>query len=300
MGTKSWTGSRRLVTGIFALILLLSALALSMETSRADGNGSPGSMEFVENKCNWLRENFPQSTEDIQAVGSVLAGVPADRITTHEYKCSKDGKVAVFDGFVVLGKFEGKGTSAVTLTVPKYGAIDGSQPSCGYTYTGDYSTVADLGEEGDDCEDTVRATSGKVTGNRLTYYPFYDLNPPPADYEFDPGVSAQSSSNGNGSDPGNQASASTDLLCVTGAELADERGWTVLDNQPASVTDYGGAQIQVPEDATGDLGLPDQWEATWDGPNLIGPDDSLLPGEYYSIYPPNTTECRVDTLDVLQ
>lgn len=270
---------RRLAIGIVVAILIATFLGITQGAS-AQGVPNPGDEEFARAKCRWLRENFPQTTAGVQELGAKLAGVEKRRITTHEYRCSRTTAEAVFDGFVVLGPKEGFDGN-VTLTVPKHGAIDGSDPSCGYTYTGEHSLVGDLPEL---CDDTHRATSGTVTGPRLTYYPYYDEDPPGPDDKFDPGISA--------SVPTEQSVSAVTGECISGAEMARKMGWILLDPQPESVTKYGGAQVEVTKEAT----LPQGWEAKSNGPDLQG-GDLLTPG-FYSIYPPRTKTCRVDTLHV--
>lgn len=261
--------------GTFAIIMTLLAGSAGM----AKAADAPGSQEFATAKCGWLKANFPQNTKGVQELGASLAGVETSRITTHEYRCSKTTAEAVFDGFVVLGPNEGFGGN-VTLTVPSHGAIDGSQPSCGYTYSGNTTVEGDLPE---DCDDTVRASDGTVTGPRLTYYPYNDANPPKKGDKFDPGAT-----NATSSTDSSASSTTGDETCMTGRDLAKKMKWTVMEDQTATIDNKEagfGVVVQVETETT----VPDGWIAQFDGPQLSG-GDLVTPG-FYTFWPPEG-DCR--------
>lgn len=159
-------------------------------------------------KCEWLRQNFPQTTEGIQALGAKLAGVAPERIATHVFRCTPE--TTVFDGFIVLGPNEGYAGS-FSLAVPAGGAVDTyAAAKC----TGTSQTLGTA-------TDTVRCFDGTVTAVRATYWPWLDENPP---------VSGGASS-----------STAETTGCVDPKVMATQHGWTYA----GSPDQYGGLVVTL-------------------------------------------------------
>lgn len=205
-------------------------------------------------KCEWLRSHFPQTTASVQALGAKLANVQPNRIATHLYPC--DATNTVFDGFIVLGPGEGY-SGSFTLTVPDHGAVD-SYP--GATFSGNNHRIG---------AETIRATSGKVTAVRATYWPWLDENPPSAQTTgYAPNVTPVA----------DQPTAAP--TCVDPTALATSRGW---NNLGWSDQKYGGLRVQLSNSDT----LPDKWEALTSGSGIHESDTNrqMSPGTW-TIYPP--------------
>jgi hypothetical protein len=256
------------------------------DVTTAGGSDNNGSSWTSENKCSWLRENFPQSTKAVQAFGASLANVPTARIRTHEFRCSREANaMSVFDGFIVLGPNEGF-AGAVTLQVPVGGAIDAYAESCGASYSQPPTLINDFAEV---CDDTWRATAGSVTALSMTYWPWNDDNSP---------LGGTSSSASMSEEPVAEATVSTDQAeCLHPSDLvkkvnaADASG-KVWKDQGMVDTTYGGLRIEVLKDSE----LPAGWEGVGPGNAHISADDSgrtIAKGEFWSIYPPRG-ECRAE------
>ncbi len=246
-----------------------------------NGPSDNASADFVTQKCAWLRDNFPQTTEEIQELGARLAGVHESRIRTHgPYRCSSSTNESVFDGFVVLGPNEAH-PGMVTMTVAEHGRIDSYDPICGAKYSVPPTEIR--GELPNPCDDTWSAYSGKVTALSMTYYPFDDHNPP------NQGGTSSSETTDTNQSP---AAAAPVVSCMLASDYAGQMKWPLVEPQVESVTKYGGAQVVVTSDAI----LPQGWEAIVGDLKLKG-GDLLTAGTIddpltYSIYPP-PGECRV-------
>jgi hypothetical protein len=227
-------------------------LELPGETTMGEVNSS--GVWTPAQKCTWLRENFPQTTAGVQALGAQLAGVPVTRIATHGYRCSPDSMA--FDGFIVLGDAEGWGES-FSLNVPVGGAVDAYQ-GANCTGRSDY-----IGPE----TDTLRCFDGSVTATRATYWPWLDEAPPTSGVSMSAGDLASNS-------------ASVTVDCVDPTDLARENGWN-YSTQPDK---YGGLQVTLTDNAT----LPNDWEAIGQGGTRIGEFDSprTMSTGTYTVYPP--------------
>ena len=275
------TTTRRQALRAFGLGI--GALALGTRFNRA----SADTADFAKAKCDWIKSSgFPQDTAGVQALGAKLAGVDPARISTNIYRCDTKGN-AVFDGFVVLGPNEGY-SGDVTLEVPAHGAIDGAPADCGYTYTGDNSVVATLPEH---CDSTVRATSGTVTGPRVTYYVYNDDDPPAEGDKYDAGKSASGSTTKH---RGASGTPEADAMkwCMTVDDLLASKEYKgkfeiMADSeQTDDITKYGGRRVT----ALSNFDLPDGWAAKTNGVDLAG-GDTVMQGDTVTIYPPNGA-CR--------
>lgn len=229
--------------------------------------GSSGGSWTPESKCSWLRANFPQTTSEVQALGAKMANVQTQRIRPTRYRCSTTTNIGVFDGYIIQGPNEGF-QGAVTVKVPDHGRVDAYDPTCGAKYTGTPRLIA--GGSPNKCDDTWAVDNGSVTALSMTVYPFNDENPP-----IGSNAVAQP-----GATPG-----SGQGQCVLGKDLAAQRGWILVQPQPTSVTQFGGAQVEVKAESN----VPPGWEATTAGPTLHG-GDLITPG-FYSVYPPHGA-CR--------
>ena len=229
----------------------------------------PAGADWASNKCAWLRTNFPQDTKTIQSLGAKSAGVDSKRIRPTRFRCNATTNDGVFDGYVVMGPNEGF-LGTFTVSVPDHGRVDSYATSCGARYTVDPRPIA-VGSP-NKCDDTWAIDSGSVTALSATVYAFNDENPPIGGSSAQPGGKS-TTDNGQGQ-------------CMLGKDLASQRGWTLVQPQPSSVTQYGGAQVEVKTQDT----VPQGWEATTNGPALHG-GDLLTPG-FYSVYPPHGA-CRV-------
>jgi hypothetical protein len=216
----------------------------------------------VVGKCDWLRANFPQTTEGVQALGAQLAGIDdIQRVATHGYRCEPGSMV--FDGFIVLGPSEGWG-EPFSLDVPSGGVVD---IHTGATCSGNSALI---GAE----TDTWRCYSGTVTAVRATYWPWHDQDPPVSG-----GVSVQ---------PAAQVASMESAVgdaCVDSVTLATERGWSIT----GTANTYGGIVVVVDEDEN----LPVDWMADGPGDLSIGELDvnrTLKAGTTYTVYPPYS--CR--------
>lgn len=266
----------------------LGALALGTRFDRA----SATTADFAKTKCDWIKASgFPQDTAGVQALGAKLAGVEPERISTNIYRCDTKGN-AVFDGFVVLGPNEGY-SGDVTLTVPAHGAIDGAPADCGYTYSGGNSEVATLPNH---CDSTVRATSGTVTGPRMTYYVYNDDAPPAEGDKYDAGKAAGSTTKHGGGASGTPEADKTDW-CMSVDDLLKNPDYVgkfeimASSEQTDDITKYGGRRVT----ALSNFDLPDGWAAKTNGVDLAG-GDTVMQGDTVTIYPPNGA-CR-DKLNV--
>lgn len=284
-------------------------------TTTPPAQAQTGGQWTRQQKCDWLKANFPQSTQTVQEFGAkaTTPNVEPKRIRASSYPCDAAGN-GVFDGFIVLGPNEGFG-GEVTMTVTPGGAIDAYDVKCGARYSATPRKVA--GGKPNPCDDTWRADSGTVTGQSMTYWPWNDEHPPL-------GLTAQGAPGPAGAAPG-QVPAATGTataspatsptptvsptatiadagkgvaapgqtpdkaVCKLGKDLATEKKWTLLPNQDASVTKYGGAQVRLDKADT----LPLGWEALTSGPKITADqsDRTMVPGPY-SVYPPNDGTCR--------
>lgn len=247
--------------------------------SVAAPSGSGGGSFTAAQKCDWLKSNFPQSTEGVQSYGAKLANVPAQRVRTHIFPC--DTKTSVFDGLIVLGPNEGF-AGEVSVTMPSIGgALDAYDTACGAKYS---ETPVLINSMPNKCDSTWRVTGGSanVKALSLTYWPWNDDKPPVG--------AAATSSSGKDSSASAPAPASTGGSgdCKLGKDLASEKGWPLVGSQASSITDFGGARVTVPNGAT----LPAGWAALSSGrkiePNAT--DRSMVGGDW-SIYPPEGA-CR--------
>lgn len=234
-----------------------------------DGNS------VIMGKCEWLLKYFPQTTSGVQELGAQLAGVSPQRISTHSYIVCGADKPAVFDGFTILGPNEGY-PGSVNLTVTSGGAIDSYDPACGATYT---STPKEVGPgHPDPCDDVWRATSGQVTAERLTYWPWLDgVNngqPPEASLV----VAENPAENQEPESP-----AAGEPICMTTPEMVASLGAT----SQGETDQWGGMAVQI----VNPVQLPDGWMAETEGGKIaeFGGDRTLTIG-YWTIYPPYT--CR--------
>lgn len=203
-------------------ILILSVLVLALAscavgqpaTTAAPAAATQGAAAVQPmTKCDWLRANFPQTTEAIQALGAQLAAVDPSRIATHVFRCTPE--TTVFDGFIVLGPNEGH-TGLFNLDVPVGGAVD--------TYAS--ATCSGQSQLLGSATDTVRCLSGTVTAERATYWPWLDENPPVSG-----GVTSSQSVAGT---------------CIDPTALAAQQGWTYT----GSPDTYGGLVVTLASSAT--------------------------------------------------
>ncbi len=226
-----------------------------------------------EEKCEWLRMNFPQTTAGVQALGARLGNVDTKRIATHIYHC--DASTSVFDGFIVLGPNEGF-SGAVTYTVPQNGAIDAYSVACGARYSATPTLINDLPEN---CDDTWRAVEGTVTALRLTYWPWNDDNPPTV-----AGVVVPAAAAVEATAVPTATEESTALVCIAPDALATEMGWK---NKGWADETYGGLRVELTKAGE----LPELWEAIASGRNIKqdSVEREMVPG-FWTIYPPY--DCR--------
>lgn len=158
-------------------------------------------------KCTWLKANFPQTTEGVQALGAQLAGVQTSRIRTHLYPCNSTE--TAFDGFIVLGPNEGY-SGSITMQVPTNGAIDSY---VGANFSGRNTQIG---------EDTIRAFDGTVTGVSMTYWPWLDEDPTVGSVTTSVTVTAGD--------------------CIDPTVLATQMGWR---NDGWADQKYGGLRVEL-------------------------------------------------------
>lgn len=205
---RGWIGS--LLSGFALCLIAVAILAYVYMPSPAAGNSSSPSQPqsgSPADKCEWLRQNFPQTTEGIQAYGAKLAKVQPERVRTHVYRCTDS--TTVFDGMIILGPNEGY-SGEFTIAVPENGAVDSYADA---TYTGHHELLGAA-------TDTVRAYSGTVTAVTATYWPWLDEDPPV------------------------DSSSTLPEGCMTTAALADLYGWNIYDG---NVDKYGGLVVELTE-----------------------------------------------------
>lgn len=238
-----------------------------------------------EQKCEWLRMNFPQTTAQVQALGAKLANVPTERIATHIYHC--DSETSVFDGFIVLGPNEGF-SGAVTLTVPQNGAIDSYPVECGARYSEIPTLINRMPQN---CDNTMRAINGTVTAQRMTYWPWNDdvehtvSSVVPAAAETPVAAPTVAAPAPTVAAPAPTAAPTEPAIeCVHPTEIAAKIG--AKDVEWADEK-YGGRRIEV----TKAVELPLGWAGTASGRNIEENDTNrtLVPG-FWSVYPPRA--CR--------
>jgi len=237
-----------------------------------------------EQKCEWLRMNFPQTTAGVQSLGARLGNVDTKRIATHIYHC--DASTSVFDGFIVLGPNEGF-SGAVTYTVPQNGAIDAYSVTCGARYSATPTLINDLPEN---CDDTWRAVEGTVTAQRLTYWPFNDDNPPTSAVTVAPAAAATADITVSPvATPVATAAApmptdANTLTCVNPTALATQMKW---NNKGWADQTYGGLRVELTKPGE----LPALWEAQSSGREVKQDtaNREMVPG-VWTIYPPY--DCR--------
>ncbi len=206
----------------------------------------------VNDKCSWMRINFPQTTEEVQALGAKLASVDPKRVRTHVFRCTPTQ--TVFDGMTILGPNEGW-NGEFTLQVPANGAVDSYQAA---KYTGKTEL---LGPE----TDTMRAYDGSVTAVTATYWPWLDENPPL--------VAADVSTK-----PAEPVTKTTG--CIDPKDLAKDNVWTYSGTPDK----YGGLQVTLTSVGT----LSDSWMANGEGGIHIGDSDTIrtMRTGVWTIYPP--------------
>lgn len=267
---------------------LLKAIVASAATLAAVRIKNTSAMGWTpEQKCDWLRDNLPQTTSTLQAFAVKYANaenVTVERIAPTIYVCNSSGD-SVYDGFIILGPNEGHNEGEFTITVPPYGAINSYDESCGAKYSETPTLVAKLPET---CDSTFQAKAGTVSALRASVYAWNDFNAPIGQEES---IKTMVEKTGTQSSTGNATSGDT---CMSVADLANTPDFKdkveVLEDvqQPDSVTKYGGRIIHI----TGDgVTVPNGWEA-------IGPDavhitsgGKLANGLFVSLYPP-TGACR--------
>ncbi len=223
-------------------------------------------------KCEYLKAVVPQERDGIalQELGAALANVPTTRIRVHLYPCG-NGEL-VYDGFIVLGPREGEWYSPVTLTVPVGGAIDSYNEA---SYTG---TTHRIGQN------TIRATDGTVTGVSMTYWFWWDDNPPTSMPAGKTSIAPAAAATTSPVATPVATTAANTLTCEQPATLATREGWTKI-GQP---NQYGGLQVRISTAAQ----LPLMWEAEGEGGRKIIETDtarSLVAG-VWTVYPPYS--CR--------
>lgn len=212
---------KRFFIFLFVLSLVGMACVLPVPPSNVD-SGAPAAPAATEapaaegpatgsdtsqTKCEWLRKNFPQTTEGIQALGAKLAGVVPERVRTHVHRCTPTE--TVFDGLIILGPNEGY-SGKFTIAVPANGAVDSYAKA---TYTGRHELLGAA-------TDTTRAFDGKVTAVTATYWPWLDENPPVT---------------------GGESSALADTSCVDPIALAAQQSWTYT----GTPDQYGGLVVTL-------------------------------------------------------
>lgn len=225
-------------------------------TGGNNGGTGTGASWTPAQKGEWLRANFPQTTEAVQALGARLAGVPTQRVRTHLYPV--DSVNTVFDGFIILGPNEGF-QGEVTLEVPPNGAVD-AYPGARFT-----GRTKRIGSE------TTRALDGTVTGVSMTYWPWLDEDPPI-------GQKTQTATDNTKTDA---KTAETPKTNVEGPEqLATRMGWKVIEWADQK---YGGLRVELSSPGQ----LPDKWEALASGRTIKESDTNreMVPG-VWTIYPP--------------
>ena len=206
-----------------------------------------GSVSSDSAKCEWLRANFPQTTEGIQALGAKLAGVEKERVRTHVYRCTPT--TTVFDGMIFSGPDQGFNGS-FTISVPVNGAVDSYAEA---TYTGRHELLGAA-------TDTTRAFDGKVTAVTATYWPWLDENPPVTG-----GISA--------------SQPIANATCTDPKVLAAQHGWT----STGSPDKYGGLVVTL---ASSDV-LPVDWEAIGPAGSIMEFDTNrTMSAVTYTVYPP--------------
>lgn len=200
-----------------------------------------------EQKCEWLRANFPQTTEGIQALGVQLTGVVPERVRTHVYRCTPE--TTVFDGLIIVGPNEGY-SGTFTIAVPAGGAVDSYAEA---TYSGTHELLGSA-------TDTVRAFDGTVTAVTATYWPWLDEAPP---------VSGGTSAS--------QPIASG--TCMDPTALAAQHNWTYT----GTPDQYGGLVVTLSNVDT----LPADWEAVTQGHSIKEFDvNREMSAGTHTIYPP--------------
>ncbi|RJQ38147.1 hypothetical protein C4559_02140 [Candidatus Microgenomates bacterium] len=216
-------------------------------------------------KREWLKRNFPQSTEGVQELGMRMANVQRERVRTHLFPC---GGELVFDGFIILGPNEGF-QGLVSMSVPIQGSVIDSHNTA--TFTG--QTIR-LGS------DTIRATNGSVTGLSMTFWPWWDENPPKSDTNA---FRVSGITQPQPIQPAPSTGATTG--CIRPDQLATQMGW---QNQGIDDAKFGGFHVKLSSPDT----LPAKWEAIGEGKQHIFENDSnrsMRPG-IWTVYAP--FECR--------
>lgn len=117
----------------------------------------------LEQKCNWLRDNFPQSADLI----ALFLSIPKDTRIGLEYMNCPGGSTTVA-GAYIQGSTIGDDHSIYTLTVPEKGCID--------AYDGQETFAP--GEYVQITENIIRIYSGIVYADALAYWPWCDEKRP--------------------------------------------------------------------------------------------------------------------------
>lgn len=214
------------------------------------------------NKCEWLRNNFPQTDTGVQQYVVSLTGdtIPQRRVTIHKFQCG-DGS-EVYDGGIVNGPAEGWSES-FSISVPYRGSVVDSYP--GATFSGEHFALSSA---------TERATSGMVTAVRATFWPWWDERPP-LGQSIAPFVAPTQPTSAAAVVP------TTAPACIDPEQLATQMGWTNLGWADKT---YGGLRVQINQTSS----LPVGWMAQGQDLN-IGEYDAnrVLPaGKVVTIYPP--------------
>lgn len=230
-------------------------------------------------KCVWLRANFPQTTDGVQALGASMAKVSPNRISAEKFVCNPESRESVFSGFVGLGPREGH-PGEFTMTVPQFGVIDSYPVSCGAKYSEEPTLIG--GHNPQVCDETWRAYRGTITALRQTYWAFDDQNPP---------------NRRGGVTPQGPAANPTPAAPAASASIANEQPYGVeelfkrnsIERTTGSggqkVNEYGGLQGK----ATKQMDLPAKWEATCEKGLDIKENtgNRMIPaGTVCTIYPP--------------
>lgn len=250
------------IAGLALLAVVSSACADSLndpimtgdEAGKPTDTTSGEALLSPDAKCLFLQATFPQTTQEIQALGSALADVPTTRIRPEITSCDDESAYA---GFVVTGPNEAD-AGTFTLHVPEGGAVDSYAESCGAEYSsGDPVLINDMPN---DCDDTYRATEGSVTAESATYWHIDDAQWP----------------------------QQLDTSCIAPEDMAqvieaENQGWA--DQQYGGLRVKTTQQTRLPEgwEALGEEGASIRGDA---------PDRDMEAGTVWSMYPPFTDDCR--------
>ena len=150
------------------------------------------------------------------------------------------------------------------MSVPSGGVLDAYDPECGAVYS---ETPVEIGGgHSNPCDDSWRATSGTVTAESITYWPWWDQAP-----------------SHMGTVPEEGGSGGEAVLCIKTPRMANRLG----AEPQGDVDEWGGLAVNFANPAD----LPMGWMAQFEGGSVdeFGNERTVPPG-FATLYPPYT--CR--------